>query len=674
MGYMPVHDSAQQLKIMLGYVYTQATVTGTDFTQSGGTGPWLTAADVGNPVMVMGAGPAGIPLWTKIDAVIAHDHATLHDAASIAVSNVIATMYRAIAFDTAAAPAYILDGSIQFSASLSNRPTLNFTVYSADGSFVPLSGQPILMTTDPSDQTEASDIFGGRIDQVQIVNYPGSSAIQTACQCVSWEAVLAARLLRNTTVLNPIITDTIQQYLSTGSPPTSLQYRIFFLSRTPTNMTSVKLNGTTQTFAPYVDSGTASSHAADWYWSPTQNLIWQDDWHAGIPAPTLVPGVDTLVVEYEMPPADVLNYYLQTAKGIIVDLLALITSEGFRLVAVDGPNVVQISFTTEDTVDSAITSLCTYISDGSANYWYFVSPRQTVHFEIQGVTRTAPWNISTSDGSDGNVLMQVSNTITREKYGNGVLLDIGSSQSTVLETDSMPGDGTSVTFNTVRPLASAPTINRIDNSVPASPVVTPQTVGLYGDPISGTGMDWYWTLNSTEIKQDAGGTVLAATDTLSVAYYPSVSSTWQYIYGSAIAARQAIEGGSGETDIYISTSSGAPSIEGTDNPAETIAKYRAALSEKVEVQTYRSGLTPGMAITVNLPTIATSADYVVDTVSLADQDRLALYDVYLVSGAVIGDWRTAFKSLGAGGSSSGGAVSVGTAGGGSLAPGVIAYA
>lgn len=656
MGYVPTPNSASALHVYLGTNNVYVSVTGTTINPDPASGWGFLATDVGCPIMLIGGKYGGSPqtsfatFWTTIAAVNWDSDGVLTAAPPADVVGGQAIIFREIAYDEhAAAPHYILDGTLQMDASLSNRPTCNFAVHSADGTFIPEVGQAILVTHDVY-----GDQFGGSIDQVQITNYSTIAAVKIQCQCVSWEAILGRRLLRNTTLLYQTKTDTVQQ------PNAFTMWRIFFLTSVPANMVTVTLNGNPQTFGVYVDSSTPTTHAADWYWSPTQNLIWQDDWSGGVPAPDLIP-TDVLLVTYTVPPANVMDYYNTDAGAIVTALIGLVENEGFTLdIAAGSPSIIQLSFSTGDTVDSALNSLAGYVSNGTDNYWYYITPRRVLHFETQGdpIANPAPWNLSTLDASDGNVLIQLSNTVTREKYANAALVDLGDSVSSLSETDSWPGDGSSREFNTARPMATAPTITV--NGVA-------KTVGLLGDPLTGTGRQWYWELGSSTITQDVGEGILTETDMLSATYFPQVSITEQWKNSTAIAARKLVEGGSGECDTYVSMSGGAPQVS-TVNQAEQLATYLAFMSEKVEGQTYRGGLIPGQSITVNVAQINAIGDYVVESVSLSVQNKLAVWSFSLIAGAVIGDWRTAVKSLGAGGGAGGGgAVSGGGGGGGGLA-------
>jgi len=640
MGYVPTPGNASALHLYLGSCNTYVVVTGAAISIDPASGFSFAPTDVGCPILLVGGLYGGSPqvsfatFWTTVASYIGTNQATLTAAPPANVTGGQAIIFRKISYEVPGSTLpYVLEGSMALESSLSNRPTLNFTIFSFDGSFVPDVGQAVLLTHDTYGVQ-----FGGSIDQIQVTNYSTIAAVQTVCQCVAWESILAHRLLRNTVAFDPTQTDTIQQYTSSIPPYDSLQYRIFFLSQAPVEMVSVTLNGVPQTFAPYADSSTPASHTAQWYWGAwsTQNLIWEDD-----NGPLLVPGVDMLVVTYTIKAANVLDYFNMKAGDIAKALIALVENEGFLTSGiVDGPIVIQISFSPDDSIDSALNALTSYISNGTDNYWYYATPLRVLHFETQGaVANPAPWNVSVIDASDGNVLLQLSNTITREKYANAALVERGNVQGSILETDSFSGDDSSQEFNALRPLATEPmiTVNGMQ-----------KTVGLLNDPVSGTGKDWYWSLGSTTVTQDVGGTVLSETDTIAIAYYPLVSYVEQAFNFVAIAARQRVEGGSGQYDLHYSITGGVPQIESVTGVAQQLADYHARMCERVELQSYRGGLAPGQRITVNLPQIKALGTYVVEAVSLSTQNRLALWKFALITGAIIGDWKTAIRNISGG--------------------------
>lgn len=762
-------------------------------------------SDVGNPVMVYGVLPNNLAVWTTITAYTSSTQVTVSGVLSAGTACPLVSrqimVYREIVFSQSLpfTTPFVMDGSIQFNSSLTTRPTFNFTVFSGNGAFIPQVGQAVLVTQAGSDYT--GDVFGGSIDQTVALNYPGTSAVQTQVQCVSWDQILTRRLLMlsggfqvgtnqdSFEGYNSIATATVfaggtsyqvgdllaivqagasggvftvtsvssgqvtggvvsqpgtgyttaTGLTTTGGHGSGCDLSItvqgagtFTLEAYPTSVLSITRDGVAQTFAPLGTSG------VDWNWQLDSYTI-----SLGSTGTRLGPS-DTLVVSYDSvsgtSPSP--SYANMTAGAIVEALAALLAAEGLTVSAATGALVDLITWTTEDTFDSALSALMTYINNGNNNYWYFVSPRLVLVFELQGSVTPAPFNISTLDGSDGNVLIQVQNTITREKYGNAAWVDVSDAQSTTTLPCEFFGDGSTTEFNTDYAIGDqAPTLVLwAPGQYPFGTPGTPQTVGNSNLLSSNTGFDWYWTPGSTELTQDdtallsltnlntgidnggsswtvgetftiAGGTTTATGQVTSVSggavtgfnitspgagygprssgvattrtggsgtgltlnigpmptnavligtYVPALSLSQSYVNQTAATARQAVEGGTGEYDLYLNISSTLPVIAGT-NIAQNISEAYAALAQQVQVVSYRSGLYTGQGITLNLPEIGAVGTYVVDQVSMQVVDHMIQWTYELSAGAIIGDWKTAFKDLSGGG---GGSIGGGFGGGG----------
>jgi hypothetical protein len=152
---------------------------------------------------------------------------------------------------------------------------------------------------------------------------------------------------------------------------------------------------------------------------------------------------------------------------------------------------------------------------------------------------------------------------------------------------------------------------------------------------------------------------------LDVQFTPLLPQQQVYANTDEIAARQLIEGGSGEHDLYISLSSVLPFalVSGT-NLAQNYVDGLKQLSGQISMATYRGGLKTGQSIQVNIPQIKAVGSYVVDQVTLTDSDRLCLWSVTLITGAAIGDWKTAMKGITGGGALTSSGISGGVGGGG----------
>ena len=206
----------------------------------------------------------------------------------------------------------------------------------------------------------------------------------------------------------------------------------------------------------------------DFYWSPASNPAVSID-----PSLTLS-GTDTIVFTVNGTAASgganiipLLTFTNTNADAIAVALISFIAaSEGISITGnvAAGPLIQSIQFPALQSIDAALSSLCEFISGVSGAYWYYIDPRKGFNFAIQGVSNQAPWNIEETDGSDGNVLMVVSNTVTREKFYNAAWLDL----STLANQVSVycQGDGMTQSFNMPYPIAAAPSVTLYTGNAP----------------------------------------------------------------------------------------------------------------------------------------------------------------------------------------------------------------
>ena len=213
-----------------------------------------------------------------------------------------------------------------------------------------------------------------------------------------------------------------------------------------------------------------------------------------------------------------------------------------------GPTVDSVTFDYSFTVGSAIDALIQLINTAvSELYYYYVDPWRTVVL-AKIATTAAPWNISKLNGSDANVLIQIANTSDGAKLANRAYIDEGMYIADAVEED-FTGDGVTRTWDvTDNPIATAPSITL---DLGGGPV--PQTVGIDG---LDTGKDYYWQVNSKTIRQDSGATILVFGNTLAVTYQGFVSkvigpSIPALSNSASIAARSAVEGGTGYYDLYL---------------------------------------------------------------------------------------------------------------------------
>jgi hypothetical protein len=310
--------------------------------------------------------------------------------------------------------------------------------------------------------------------------------------------------------------------------------------------------------------------------------------------------------------AQVVLTYLSN-DGVDVSTTA---APAINLAAATGANVGQL-------LDQIVQLVTT-----STQAWYWTTDVWRTFILAPYNAANAPWNVA--DGTDllaGDTPLQVSIQQTHNQMANFAYA-IG--QNTLLNAlnATINGDGTSRTFN-------------LPQSVGAAPVITlnglAQTVGVLGVD---SGDNWYWSQGSTTLTQDSGGTVLAATDVLVVAYDLETAGVAQAPNEGSLLQCNQIEGTSGEYDY--STSISVPIM-----PADLLTVAEAYVTEygdpatTVSASTLRPGLHTGQMQSITFPRAGISGSYLIATIKMTTNSNIIQWDYTAFGGANIGDQITA---------------------------------
>lgn len=167
------------------------------------------------------------------------------------------------------------------------------------------------------------------------------------------------------------------------------------------------------------------------------------------------------------------------------------------------------------------------LAELSGMEWY-VDELNKLRFFVPA-SPSAPFSIT-----DTTNVSSLSIRETREDYCNWVVGRVGGGLLDPVSEDFV-GDGVADVFILAHPVGQIPSV--FVNGVA-------QTVGILGVD---TGKDWYWSENSAEIEQDAGGVVLTAMDTLSVTY---VGVAQFYVEAEDLAERSARATAENNSGIY----------------------------------------------------------------------------------------------------------------------------
>lgn len=320
----------------------------------------------------------------------------------------------------------------------------------------------------------------------------------------------------------------------------------------------------------------------------------------------------------------------QTVRAIAASLVATyLADDGVTLdpAMVDGPTVDYLQFNYK-TVAACFDDLDTL----SGFAWTIDADRILRFFDRS--TNLAPFAIDSTVAEKPYLANSLTVLATRQQYRNAQYVRAGTDITDPL-TERFKGDGATRTFTVGFPLALAPTAFTVNGS--------PKTVGVRQVD---TGKDFYWQENSNQLTQDQSGTLLTGSDTLAVTYqgyFPIIVESQET---AEIAARAAIEGGSG---LYEALED-MPDITRSSlamNYADGFLRKYGQIPLTLQFDTFQDGLASGQLLTVNLPEHGIlNQQYLISEVDVADVKKTLLkYTVTALSGERLGTWVDFFRGL-----------------------------
>lgn len=323
------------------------------------------------------------------------------------------------------------------------------------------------------------------------------------------------------------------------------------------------------------------------------------------------------------------TYSNEYAGDVVADLIdACMGGDGFGSGVIQGP-LISVSFSFANLYD-ALDTVCQLASDATDTYLWDVTPAKVVRFYKQ-TTYPAPFS------GDANIRIEVSSTQSREKLANRVAVRLGKYVGDA-EPEEYHGDGTARQFALTKPVAEAPTIRVNDED---------QTVGIQDVD---TGKQWYWSLGSNTVTQDDSGTVLTEDDRVTVTYKGWTVRIVEAQNNDSITERSSVEGGTGYYMQFVSVDDPSTYADGLAVAQATADAYGSP-STSLEIVTYTAGLRAGQKYTFpvgsayTIPELGIDGDFLIESVTLTDDFGLAKWSAKLVRGAVIGDWKNAFKAF-----------------------------
>lgn len=326
------------------------------------------------------------------------------------------------------------------------------------------------------------------------------------------------------------------------------------------------------------------------------------------------------------------SYDSQTLGAIVRDIVAdHLTADGVGLAGVeDGPTIDHIPFNYV-TVTEAFNELSEL-----TGYPWWIDANKVLQFRARGAVQS-PFTVSDGDF----VSMKVKTT--RYDYRNRQYIRAGTDLTDPL-TETFTGDGTRRTFNVSLPIGAVPTV-----SVNTGAGFVAKTVGIKQVD---TGKDWYWNAGTNEVTQDTGGTLLATTHTLRVVFEGMVPIIVSAQADTEIAARIALEGGSG---VYERIED-RPSIDDGDQALETasaILQRVGGIGKIVTIVTLDAGAKAGQLLPVNVAGHNLNTTLLIESVEAnewldgqdVDDAVKLLYTLKCLSGDTLGGWQAYFRKL-----------------------------
>lgn len=339
--------------------------------------------------------------------------------------------------------------------------------------------------------------------------------------------------------------------------------------------------------------------------------------------------LDLTVVDYNQIPGRFLaaEVYVNKTTGYIVEDLRskYLAADGVTAGTIQAGPTLDVFVVPYWYVDAAFNKL----ADLTGFQWTI--DRTKALWFADRLTTAAPFGI------DANSTHVISITVkdSRDQYRNKQYV-AGGTTLTAIRTESFVGDGVLRSFMLAFPAGAAPTVTV--NGVS-------KTVGIGG---VSTGKDWYWNAGSVTIAQDTGGTVLGTGDTLAVTYQGQFSILALAQDDSAIAARKAVEGGSGIYENRLDQSAITSVALGNTTAAALLSRYNAPLQVDLVLDGV-DGLQAGQLLPIDRSDLGLSGAYLIKSVTAtgtyADGRDYWTYTITAVDGTAVGGWVQFFLKL-----------------------------
>jgi len=310
-------------------------------------------------------------------------------------------------------------------------------------------------------------------------------------------------------------------------------------------------------------------------------------------------------------------------------------SEGLQLAIQDtGPIITKAVFNYQ-----TVTDCFNEIAELTGYAWY-VDYSKTIHF-INRDSLTAPFAID--ETMETSHVQELAIEETRSQYRNKEFVHV-TRALTISKVVRFVGNGQQRSFPLVYPIAKKPENITLVNAAGGSLV---QTIGVRGDGTDDK--DWYYALNEKEITQNEDSQLwpsLTPFDTLVISYQGSYQTLITIQDDAEIAARIALEGGTG---IYerVENDARLEEVQQGTEYAQSLLRRFGIIPKNVTFRTDLQGLKPGQILTMNMPTYGINyEDFLITEIEASDISGMFFrYQITCVSGEYLGSWVDFYKAL-----------------------------
>lgn len=293
---------------------------------------------------------------------------------------------------------------------------------------------------------------------------------------------------------------------------------------------------------------------------------------------------------------------------------------------------------TGPTVSKAIFSW-RFVSDAldelaeQLNYSWWIDADKDLNF-VRRTDNAAPISI---DATSRNFISLTKKENTN-KYSNSVVLRGGKALTTTL-TENLVGDGVRRVFSLAYPVGEKPT-----SIIAAGVSIASGDIGIRG---LDENKKWYYSKDSTELAQADTETVLSTSDTVEVQYKGLYRVIVQSEDATSIAERAAASvGTSGKYERLEIDATIEDLTLASDRTQGILSRYGSSLPTTVKFTTDAQNLRAGQLMSITLPEMNISGDFLIDSISFADRgDHELRYSVEALSGESLGGWQYFWREI-----------------------------